>query len=350
MNEESLGTFKTFNPQNNYYAMSLRGRNPIELIEYKIRAHLSFRGTNQPISYGYFKSKTGYNSKFKNTKQYANHFGEYIACIILKQLGKEACKVDLGVLETKNRYSNKQLSVDGILSHYQLSQEQIFKPICNVIEEYKLCHPKKYREQAERGKTFSEQNYSNIEIILASIEDALTNENQREKIPEIRKNFFDMCIFDLKFANRDRHDENFGLRINQTTTEIDFYPLFDNEQILGFQEDEVNVKKYLSSEEDYDKFKKRDLTSCIGFPNKAQKVTSKELLEYLLEHYYEETMDSIRDISRYKLEDLNKVMDLCPTLSDAHKELARKIFVEREKEIADTVKEFERKKSDGPSL
>ncbi len=354
MHEEELGTFKEFTVENHYFPVSLRDqghKDPVQLHEGKIRATLSFRGTNQPISFGYFKSIKGYNSKYKNNKEYADHYGEYIACIILKQLGKKSCKVDLGTLHVKNRYNNKIVLVDGILSHFQLSQEEIFRPIGGVVEAYGMVSPKKYKELVERGKTYSTSNYTNIELILASIEDLLTRENQSEKIPEIRKNFFDMCIFDLKFANRDRHDDNFGLRVNQATNEIDFYPLYDNEQILGFQENRPAAARYLESDVDYKIFKERELTSYIGIPKKTVRVTSKELLEYLLDHYYEETMDSIADIGRYKLKDLDEVMELCPGLSDEHKQLARKIFLEREKEISDTVKAHEEKrKADEPSL
>lgn len=354
MHEERLGVFKEFTPQNHYFPVSLRDqghREPVQLNEGKLRATLSFRGTNQPISFGYFKSIKGYNSKYKNNKEYADHYGEYIACIILKQLGKKSCKVDLGTLDVRNRFNNKVIKVDGILSHFQLSQEEVFRPICAVVESYAIMSPKKYKELTERGKTHSSSNNTNIEIILASIEDLLTKENQSERIPEIRKKFFDMCIFDLKFANRDRHDDNFGLKVNQATNEIDFYPLFDNEQILGFQENRPAAKAFSENDDDYERFRKRELTSYIGVPGKTLKITSKELLEYLLEHYYEETMNSINDIGRYKLENLNEVMEICPGLSEEHKELARKIFIAREKEIADVVKAHnEKRKNDELSL
>ena len=136
------------------------------------------------------------------------------------------------------------------------------------------------------------------------------------------------------------------------------YPLFDNEQILGLQENRADVQKYLSNEKEYEKFKKRELTSCIGFPGKTQKVMPNELLMYLLENYHDETVESLKDFERYQLSDLEEAMEVCtPGLSSEHKELAKRIFTEREKEINETLKTYEERHSknthdddDSPSL
>lgn len=336
---EEIGKIKKFTPQNGFFKINLRGTTrEIELKEEKIRANLNFKGTKQPISFGYFKSKKGYNSKYKNNKEFADHYGEYIAYIILKQLGKKACKVDIGELCVRNPYSGKIFMVEGTLSHYQLSHEEIFQPISVIIQDFKSTYPKKFRELTLRGKTNSDQNYTNVELILESLQFILKKNGQEEKIPMIRKKFFDMCAFDLRFANRDRHEENFGIKINQVTNEIDFYHLFDNEQILGFQENKPNIQKYLSNPKEYDKFKKRELTSCIGIPEKMQKIFPTELYNYLLENYNEEISSSLEDIGRYTLSNLNELMDKCERLSEEHKEFARKIFTERQIELAATAK------------
>lgn len=336
---EEIGKTKAFTPKNGFFKLTLRGTTKeFELKEGKIRTNLNFKGTKQPISFGYFKSKKGYNSKYKNTKEFADHYGEYIAYIILKQLGKKACKVDIGELEVRNPYNGKIFMVEGALSHYQLSNEEIFQPISVVIQNFKSAYPQKFRELTPRGKTNSEQNFTNVELILKSLEFMLRRNGQSEKIPDIRKRFFDMCAFDLRFANRDRHDENFGIKVNQVTGEIDFYHLFDNEQILGFQENKTDVEKYLSNPKEYDKFQKRELTSCIGIPGKEQKITPTELYSYLLEHYNSEILDSMSEISMYQLSNLNELMDKCIGLSEEHKELARKIFSERQIELGATSK------------
>lgn len=336
---EEIGKPKKFTPENGYFKVNLRGTaKEIELAEGKIRANLNFKGTKQPISFGYFKSKKGYNSRYKNNKEFADYYGEYIAYIILKQLGKKACKVDIGTLQTTNPYSGKPIIVEGTLSHYQLSQEEIFVPISVIVQRFKNKRPKKYRDLTPRGRTDSEKNHTNVELILEALEFTLKDNGQEEKIPEVRKRFFDMCAFDLRFANRDRHDDNFGVKINQTTGEVNFYHLFDNEQILGFQENRVNVEKYLSNPKEYEKFKKRELTSCIGIPGEMQQINPMDFYSYLLEHYNREISDSMEDIGRYRITHLNELMDKCDGLSETHKEFARKIFMERQIELGATAK------------
>lgn len=352
---ETLGAKKEFNKKNKYYFTNKRGEKDVKLIDTKLSAELSFIGRNQPVSYGHFKSEKGYNSKYKkNTKKYANHYGEYLAYIVLKQLGKKACKVDLGNLTISHPYSQKETIIEGCLSHFQLSREESFKPISIILENYKSSYPKQYRELTERGKTNSNKNYTNVELILQSLEEMYKTNGQTENIPEMRKSFFDMCIFDIKFANRDRHDDNFGVKVNQDTDQIVYYHLFDNEQFLGMQEDISSIRKYLTDEKQYQKFKEDELTSCIGIPGKTQKVKPMELLTYLLEKYPKETMNSLEDIGRYKISDLEKVMEICPDLSEEHKAFAKKIFLEKEKEIEDVINKFKAKKSktteEGPSL
>ncbi len=341
---EKIGEFKKFRADNGYFMVSFRDEKRIQLYDRKISTNLSFRETNQEVTFGHFKSKTGYNiGTFKNEKEYANHYGEYIAYIILKQLGKDACKVNLGEIEVKNSYDEK-IVVQGILSHYELSQQEIYKPICTVIDNYKETQFDRYKERVLEKDPNNYKNYNNIEVILDAIDIFYRKNGQESKLKEARKKFFDMCIFDIKFANRDRHGSNFGLKINQLTNEIEFYSLFDNEQILGFQENKSDVIKYLSNVEHYKKFNSKELTSCIGIPQNSRDIPPQELLSYLLEHYPKETMSSLQDINIYKVSHLEEIMDLCHGLSEEHKQFAKKIFREIEKEIESTIKKYEERR------
>lgn len=65
----------------------------------------------------------------------------------------------------------------------------------------------------------------------------------------------------------------------------------------------------------------------------------------MLENYYDETIESIEDIGRYKLSDLEEILDIFPNLSEEHKSLAKKIFNEREMEFNETLKDFKEKSS-----
>ena len=341
---EQLGVMKKLNPQNGYY-FHTHGSREYSIHDTKVETTMCHKDDNELIL-AHFKSKKGYNSKLKNSKQFANHYAEYIAYLILKQLGKKVCKVDLGEIEIKNKYSNKIINIEGVLSQYEVTLEENFKELMVIVDSYKEEHPKKYKEMTTRGKTDSKDNYVNIEIILNTLEEYYKKNGQSDKIPQMRKEFFDMCMFDLMFANRDRSDDNCGVKVNQVTNEINFYPLFDNEQILGMQEEKADIVRYLSSEKEYQKFKKENLTSCIGIPGNPKKIEPTTLLKYLLEHYYEETIDSLNDIGRYTYQDLEEVLEVCPGLSEEHKAFAKKIYLERQQEINNTIKDFEQRKNE----
>lgn len=341
-NPEEVGKFKRLTRNEGYYISNFRNGRGFTLEDTKVKVKMSFDGAQQPTSIGFFKSKKGYNSKYKCTKVYANHIGEYVASIILKQLGKLACKVDLGYTTITNQYSGKEIEIEGCLSHSQLGKHEMMLPASVVIEDYKTLSPRKYKELTERGKTGSDKNYTNVEIILAAFEDKYRKSGQASKIPEMRKAFFDMCAFDLLFGNRDRHDENFGLKFDQITEELSFYHLFDDEQILGFQEPKTVVDACLRSDKEYKKFKENELTSCIGIPGNTQKIQSTELLKYLLEKYPKEITDSLNDIGRYQFSDLEDLLERVENLSDSHKKFAKKIFLDRQKEIRDIVEEYQK--------
>ena len=342
--QEPLGVQKKLNPKNGYYFYT-NGKREYRMRDTKAEATMCHKDVNGLIL-AHFKSKKGYNSKLKNNKKFANHYAEYIAYLILKQLGKKVCKVDLGEIEIKNKYSNKVINIEGVLSQYEVTLEESFKELMVIVESYKDAYPKKYKEMTTRGKTDSEDNYVNIEIVLKTLEEYYKKNGQSDKIPQMRKEFFDMCMFDMIFANRDRSDDNFGVKVHQVTNEINFYPLFDNEQILGMQEEKEDIVRYLSSEKEYQKFKKENLTSCIGIPGNPKKIEPTTLLKYLLEHYYEETMDSLNDIGRYTYQDLEEVLEVCPGLSEEHKAFAKKIYLERQQEINHTIKDFEQRKNE----
>ena len=342
---EHLGIYKKFNSKNEYYMCSILETKKFILSDRKIHATLLDK---EHMKFGHFKSKYGYNSKYKFNEDngYPNHYAEYIAYIILKQLGKPCCKVELGELEIEHRYSNKKVKVEGCLSYFELTPEENLKTLSELIESYKIECPEEYKEICGKSKEHFQYSYANIEVILRILEELYRKNSQEYKIPQMHKQFFDMCIFDLMFTNRDRNDENFGIKINQLTNEFDFYPLFDNEQILGMQENKQNIKKYISSEREYEKFKKNNLTSYIRIPGKTKGMAHTKFLRYLLENYYNETINSLEDIGRYTISNLQEVLNICPDLPEEHKTFAKKIFLDRKKEIENEVKNFKQKKEE----
>ena len=260
---EEIGAIKQLSPENGYYIVTFFGKF-YEKVASKIRMQFGFKGRNQSTSFGTFKTAKGYNSKYKNSHNYANHYGEYIASIILKQLGKKACKTDLAEASFVHPFTNKRSKIFGVLSHHQTNLNENVVLLNTVCEEYrkklKDGDEEAYRNCFPKPNSQSDINYANIEVILNSTLDFLIKNDQEEKFPDFRRKIINTCIFDMKFANRDRHDKNLGFKINQDNNDISFYHLFDNEQILGMQEDEKDVKRYLENPNSYEKFKDEQLT------------------------------------------------------------------------------------------
>lgn len=345
---DKLGEHVEFTPKNGFYEVTFREPRNYQLKDGKIGKNLSLRDSDGSVTYGYFKSRASFNSRFKLTKRHGNHYGEYLASIILKQLDIPACRVDIGVYPFRHPYKQGAIiPVEGSLSHYQLKQADIFIPLSVIAQRYKSSNKKHYNaligETYKPGASSSTAHYTNIEIILASIQSFLASENQESKINKVRQQIFDMCLFDLKFANRDRHDDNFGLKVNQDTGEINFYELFDNEQILGMQLQETLAQDALDNPKRFEDLKRRDFTSYIGYPGKPTATVPTELFSYLLQKYPKETIKAYKKVSRYSLEDLKKTMEVClPDMPDAHRNLACKLFEDREREMAQVLEDYYR--------
>jgi len=344
---KKLGEYIDFTPANGYYDMTFRGPKNYTLKDGKIGKNVSIKDTDGTISYAYFKSRASFSSRFKLSRKHGNHFGEYLGSIILEQLEMPACRVDIGVFPFKHPYKQGAIiPLEGSLSHYQLEQNENFVPLSVIAQLYRSSNKKQFSSLLGKKKnnevpSFSSGHFTNIEIILASMDEFLKRGDQEYKIPEIRKQLFRMILFDLKFANRDRHDENFGLKLDQDTGAIDFYGLFDNEQILGFQLSEPLAEDVANNDKKFDDYKRKEFTSYIGYPGKPVKVSSEDLFRYLLNNYPKETIEAYQYVSRYTLDNLEEAIDTClPDVTEGHKKLACRLFEDREKEMAQVLEEY----------
>lgn len=344
---KKLGIPIDFITTNGYYDMTFRGPKNYTLNDGKIGKNVSLREKDGSVSYAYFKSIATFSSRFKLTRRHGNNYGEYLASIILNQLDMPFCRVDIGTFPFKHPYKQDAIiPLEGSLSHYQLEQNENFVPLSVIAQIFRSSKKKQFSSLLGKSKqnpvsSLSSGHFTNIDIILAAMDSFLTRGNQPNKIPFIRAYIFRMIMFDLKFVNRDRHDENFGLKVNQDTGEIDFYGLFDNEQILGFQLSEAMAKEVAENDKKFNEYKKKEFTSYIGLPDKPVKVSSEALFKYMLEHYPEETIDAYNYVSRYKFEDLQEAVEEClPNISEGHKALAYRLFQDREKEMAQVLEEY----------
>ena len=64
----------------------------------------------------------------------------------------------------------------------------------------------------------------------------------------------------------------------------------------------------------------------------------------MLEKYPKEIIESLNDISRYQFSDLEDLLDRIENLSESHKNFAKKIYLDRQKEVWDIVAEYQKPK------
>lgn len=354
---EQLGVFKKFDRKSGFYIsrrtyVHSSGRilynKDYDLADGKVHCDLKTKTLHGNVITAFFKSKAGYSTKLINKNEHAGHYGEYISFLILKQLGKKVCKTDLGEVEIIFPFNNKPKTVEGSLSYpaYDELKGEMFREYSTIVDDYRLTYPKKYQALLGSADPRSNANINNVEVILKVLEEYCRKNGKEDQFPQIKKDFFDMMIFDLKFANRDRHDGNFGLKVSVDKGDIEFYPLFDNEQVLGLQYNKKGAEGAAQEDIFFNKLMNNDLTSYIGFPGTPQHAHFSKTFKYLLEHYYDETKDSLENIGRFTYSDLEEVLEVCPGLSESHKALAKKIFKTREKEMKEIVTEFEKNRKE----
>jgi hypothetical protein len=289
---------------------------------------------------GIWKPTLGIRKKdLKQTKLSAAHYGELIAYLLYSKVGIPVCKVDILKRKIPLLYSKsgKMVEVPGCVSYKELADNEVLVQAINVLAWYKDEHYDEYVSIVDQlGKckegdfTISkgnEMNNDNIELIIPAFE-AFVKERcdaTPEQLGDLRQTIIDMVVADCKFSNPDRNDENYGLAVSKDGTR--FYPIFDNEYILGLSEYSEDIEKFSAArlQEHLDK----DLTSRMGISSQVSQIGYQSMMTYLFTTYPEETKNAYEKIMQIKEQDLVEIMDECEGLDDIHKEYALRIFKSR---------------------
>lgn len=290
--------------------------------------------------YGIWKPTLGIRKNdLKRTKTSAAHYGEFIAYLLYKKIGFPACRVELlkRKLLVPRSKSGKFVEVPGCISYKELEDNEDLVQAINIISWYKEEHYdefvaitdqlNQYDKDDHRISKHNESNNNNIELIIPAFE-AYIRERcgaSQEDCDKLRQSLIDMIVIDCKFANTDRNDENYGLAISKDNQR--FYPVFDNEYILGFSEFVEDIEKYSGArlQEHID----TDLTSRMGISSQVSKLGYKSVMTYLFTTYPEETKKSYEKVMQIKENDLNELMEECEELDEVHKSYASRIFKDR---------------------
>lgn len=289
---------------------------------------------------GYWKPNLGMRKKdYKFTKTSAAMYGEFIAHILQEKIGFPSCKVEMlkRNLVLPRSASGKTAEVPGCISYIDLNEGETLVQAINVLAWYKTEHPKEYveimnplGEHSEGDHEISihnENNNNNIELVIPAME-AYAKERCNatpEQIQQLRQDIINMTVFDCKFGNTDRNDENYGIAISKDGFRL--YPTFDNEYILGFSEFVEDLEKFSGTrlQEHIDK----DLTSRMGITSQVTKIGYQSMLTYLFTTFPEETKKAYENIMKITEADLVEIMDDCDGLDEVHKDYALRIFRSR---------------------
>lgn len=289
-----------------------------------------------------WKPNLGLRKKdFRFTKVSAAMYGEFIANLIYKKIGIPSSDVEMlkRNLRIPRSASGKTAEVPGCISYYSLEPDEDLVQAINILAWYKDKHYDEYLRIMDPLGALNpndytlninnEENNNNVELIIPAFEAyvrELANAPE-DQIQMLRQALIDMIVFDCRFANTDRNDENYGLAISPSGFRL--YPLFDNEYILGFPEFVEDIQKFSGArlQEHID----RDLTSRMGISSQVKKLGYQAMLTYLFTTYPEETKLAYERVMQFSDQDLLGIMEECEGLDEIHKDYAHRIFKSRQR-------------------
>lgn len=227
----------------------------------------------------------------------ANHYGEFVGYLLAIGSKTPACKVELAKLSKyyenihKEKNNGTPEPKDGCISYSHLERNQLLEHGKIVVDNY-------VRDDADLFFMPSKSYENKISVTMAAIEKTIrefyrkssfkrSSEYIDTKVSETRKRVIDMIIYDCLYGNNDRHDENWALVKDQEGRDIDLYPIYDNERVLGLYENIKVIENSLlkgTVEEDSEKI----LFSRMTVPNETERSSSyKEVLKYMISEYPE---------------------------------------------------------------
>ena len=248
------------------------------------------------------------------------HISEFLGFLLGKKNGIKVCECELykAPLLLNNKFDY------GVISYEKTCQDDILISPGLIIKDF--------LEKQNSDKEI--YNGTDIDTIMDSIFGYM-NRNGRpyQEFLDFKQDFINMAIYDLKYMNLDRRLNNWFIRKNKKTGQLDLYPMFDNEMILGFDND-LNDGK-LSEET----LEKEDLKrkSAILLPKDfvEQKSTSdyREFMEYLLKKYPVQTTKALEQVSNVTAEDLEEILNSIEDVREERTKSAVQLFNKREEEL-----------------
>lgn len=273
----------------------------------------------------------------------ANHYGEFMGSVLTQNADTQVCKAELAHLSRyysnihKERNHGTPEEKDGCIIYSQLERGDTLEAGILTIEKFRDTHKERYSELIKDERNSQNIN-DNVELVLASgvtrVEDFYRNGGHSEefiqaRMRQTRKRIIEMIVYDCLYGNYDRHDENWSMHL-KASGDIDLYPLYDNEKVLGLYENQNFIEDILGRE-DIERRTEEKFFSRMHVPGETKNnSTYKDMLEYLMKAYPHETMEMlVKYLSKNTGESIRKHLEECERLPSVYVEFGTQMYTYR---------------------
>lgn len=235
---------------------------------------------------------------------------------------------------TKFHYFGKERFASGVISYVSKSEDdELLLPI-NIIKDYVKAQNLNL-EIMDYG--------TDIDTIINAIFFYMNNQKRPyQEFLNFKQDFINMMIYDLKLLNPDRNLGNWFIRRNRKTGEIDLYPMFDNEMILGFDRDieDENGEVLENNLEESNNKRRSAIVTPVETRKEIKSADYKDMINYLLKKYNFQTRNALYQANKFSSENLEEMLDNIEGLKNARKERVLQLFNIRENGINKIYDEF----------
>ncbi len=259
------------------------------------------------------------------------HFGEFLGAVIAQKVGFKTCDVKL----FRRQRPNTKYFDDGIISYVETSKyDDLFLPRGMI---------KRYRNEVnENPEAYWVLNVDTI--MNAGFKEFRDNRRPEAEFLKFKQDIINMMVYDIKFTNADRDSENWKIRKNSKTGEIDLYPMFDNAAILGFERKIIiknnNPKEYEKEIKEYDNERVSSIITPALEMQEEVDEDYKTVLKYLLKKYPEQTKKAVEAVNSFTVEDLKEILNNIEGISEERKKFTIDVFNERDKNVKEIYREY----------
>ena len=238
---------------------------------------------------------------------------EYLGSNIYKLLGIETQETKLGFANGKIVVACKDF----------LNKNETILDYNSIKNDYDEVVEKELEELSSTSKNHSGTDLEEISIVM-------NNNSYFEKVPELKKLFWDMFIVDTFISNNDRNDNNWGLILNHDTMKLRASPVYDNGASFYSKSSDERIETILN-----DDFKMKQViydSSVSAFVKDGKVINPLKFIESMSNNDCNQAL--LRIFPKINLEKIKELIDNIPTeynklvvLSKSQRELYYKSMI-----------------------